>query len=78
MEGLYHTVYFFSAFCVHVVLFMKGLPVSTLAEAMFLDAWDYHTKRQSTQRPEEEGATAEGSNTINIFYDNDIYRICRK
>ena len=78
MEGLYHTVYCFSAFCVHVVLFMKGLPVSTLAEAMFLDAWDYHTKRQSTQPPEEEGATSEGSNTINIFYDNDIYRICRK
>ena len=66
-------------FC--TALFVSSLPVSTLAEAMFLDAWDYQTKRQSTQPPEEEGATAaapEGSNTIDIFYDDDIYQIYKK
>ena len=69
-------VYSFTVLC--AVLFMKGLPVSTLAEAMFLDAWDYHTKCQTTQPPERGGVIAEGSNTMDIFYDNDIYRICRK
>lgn len=61
------------------VLFVKGMPVSTLAEAMFLDAWDYHEKRHAAQTPEgEDRAAPEDSNTIDIFYDNDVYHICKK
>ena len=69
----------FMNFC--IALFTSGLPVSTLAEAMFLDAWDYHIKCQSTQPPGREGATAaapEDSKTIDIFHDSDIYQIYSK
>ncbi len=54
------------------VLFASGLKVSTLAEAMVLDALDYHDNRQSGEE------TKEGKNTISIFYDNDIRQICRR
>ena len=52
---------------------MKGLAVSTLAESMFQDAWNYHTKCQSTTTVSE-GATATVPN-VAIFYDSDILKI---
>ncbi len=45
---------------------MKGMPVSQLAEAMFLDAWDYHSNQSSTSE-----ATAKSA----LFSNNDIRRI---
>ncbi len=48
------------------VWFVKGMQVSQLAEAMFLDAWDYHSNQSSTSE-----ATANSA----LFYDSDIRRI---
>ena len=51
----------------HTALFTKGLAVSTLAEALFLDAWRYHSEKQM----------AGGAEANTAFFTNaDIRRIC--
>ncbi|XP_064391120.1 uncharacterized protein LOC135338955 [Halichondria panicea] len=50
-----------------LLMLIKGMPVSLLAEAMFHDAWDYHGK-----------STSEATANSALFYDSDIRRICQE